>query len=101
MASLGEKELPAHQVELVREAMAGEPLGVGRRAGQPSRCPHGRSPGQGREAGIPMMLVNRPLAGTDSKQVATKGRTTRRQEDLAIPKARCHAAQDNSTSRAA
>ena len=102
MSILGEDELPAHQLELVREAIAREPLALVVEPADPTDTQMAEALEKARAAGIPVILVNRPLAGTDSKQAATKPNHAATKKESGDSKGTVTpGAHDNSTSQEA
>jgi ABC-type sugar transport system substrate-binding protein len=80
---LSDADLPAHQVELVREAIARQPLALIVELADPTDARMAEALQKASTDGIPVVLVNRPLALTGSSSAvpkpsdaAAKGSTT-------------------------
>jgi ABC-type sugar transport system substrate-binding protein len=69
---LGDTDLPSHQVELVREAIARHPLALIVEPADPSDTRMAEVLQKAQGDGIPVVLVNRPLIATRSSASAAK-----------------------------
>jgi ABC-type sugar transport system substrate-binding protein len=70
---LGDQDLPANQVDLVREAVARNALALIVEPADPTDTRMAEVLERAREEGIPVVLLNRPLGKTGSSDVASKG----------------------------
>ena len=87
MSFLAEQDLPAHQVELVREAVARNPLALVVEPADPTDSRMAEVLQKARENGIPVVLLNRPLTATSSSTVASKGPEKIAKDSAASPAA--------------
>jgi ABC-type sugar transport system substrate-binding protein len=75
---LGEQDLPARQFEMVREALSRQPLALIVEPADPTNRRLVEVLHKARSAGVPIVLLNRPLSGdqsgtSDESRVAPKG----------------------------
>ena len=80
---LGDTDPPAHQVELVREAIARQPLALIVEPADPTDIQMAEALQKARADGIPVVLVNRPLSTSVSSAGAIKATDTAGKEATA------------------